>query len=77
MFGKVRYVRTYVLLSVLRTNHNTNLTFMYTFKLLEYLFLSKMTKEINGRLYIDEEMWKVINECTVDLIVETERERER
>ena len=50
---------------------------MYTFKLLEYLFLSKMTKEINGRLYIDEEMWKVINECTVDLIVETERERER
>ena len=50
---------------------------MYTFKLLEYLFLSKMTKEINGRLYNDEEMWKVINECTVDLIVETERERER
>ena len=43
----------------------------------EYLFLSKMTKEINGRLYNDEEMWKVINECTVDLIVETERERER
>ena len=34
-----------------------------------------MTKEINGKLYNDEEMWKVINECTVVLIFETERER--
>ncbi len=34
-----------------------------------------MTKERNGRLYNDEEMWKVINECTVDLIIETEKER--
>jgi len=32
-----------------------------------------MTKEINGRLYNDEEMWKVVN--TMVLIFETERER--
>ena len=39
----------------------------------EYLFLTKMTYKIPGRWYQDDDLWNAINECTVELIRESEK----
>ena len=41
----------------------------------EYLLLSKVTREIPNRQYNDEEMWCVMEKCTVELISESEGSR--
>ena len=41
----------------------------------EFILLSKMTREIPGRIYDDDAMWKVLDDCTVELLSESEKSR--
>ena len=41
----------------------------------EYLFLSKMTRDIPNGKYNNDEMWGVLNKCTVEIISENEKSR--
>ena len=41
----------------------------------EFILLLKITREIPGRRYDDDAMWKVLDDCTVELLRESEKSR--
>ena len=41
----------------------------------EFIQLSKMTREVPGRIYDNDSMWKVLDECTVELISKSKKSR--
>ena len=41
----------------------------------EFILLSKMTQEVPGRRYEDDAMWKVLDDCTIELISESKKSR--
>ena len=46
-----------------------------TYAVSEYLFLTKMTREVPGRRYDNDSLWNAMNECTVELISKSEKAR--